>query len=75
MFVRRLLALIADHPHAAYLAIFLSARAESLACVGLRRLGTVLMLGSGALVATGVLSLPARGGRICPGSQNKNECA
>ena len=57
MFVQRILALVADHPHAAYLAIFLSAMAESLAFVGLLWPGTMLMLGAGALVATGVLSL------------------
>jgi membrane protein DedA with SNARE-associated domain/membrane-associated phospholipid phosphatase len=59
MFVQQILSLVADHPYAAYLAIFLSATAESLAFVGLLWPGTVLMLGAGALVATGALSLPA----------------
>jgi undecaprenyl-diphosphatase len=57
MFVERILALVADHPHAVYLAIFLSAAAESLAFVGLLWPGTMLMLVAGALAATGVLSL------------------
>ena len=45
------------HPVVAYLAVFLIALSESLALVGLLVPGTVIMIGIGAVVGSGVLSL------------------
>lgn len=53
-----ILAGVAQHPTAAYTVVLLVALAESLALVGLLVPGTVIMLGIGALVGSGTLSLP-----------------
>ena len=50
---------VALHPNIAYPTIFLIALSESLALVGLLIPGTALMLGIGALVGNGALSLQA----------------
>ena len=50
---------VAVHPNIAYPTIFLIALSESLALVGLLIPGTALMLGIGALVGNGALSLQA----------------
>jgi len=52
-----LLALIAGHSLLAYVAIFAASLCESLALVGLLVPGTVIMVGVGAIVATGSLKL------------------
>ncbi|RLB87938.1 MAG: hypothetical protein DRH10_08380, partial [Deltaproteobacteria bacterium] len=57
MFLSDVLNTIATHPQAAYFFIFLISLSESLAFVGLLIPGTVLMLGVGAVIATGSLSL------------------
>jgi len=57
MFLSDVLNAIATHPQAAYFFIFLISLSESLAFVGLLIPGTVLMLGVGAVIATGSLSL------------------
>ncbi|MBN1957851.1 MAG: phosphatase PAP2 family protein [Desulfuromonadales bacterium] len=49
---------VAHHPAVAYPAIFLIAFSESLALVGLLVPGTALMIGIGAFVGNGALSLP-----------------
>ncbi len=56
-FIHSLLSFVAQHPQWAYLIVFLAAFCESLALVGLLVPGTVLMVGTGAVVATGALSL------------------
>jgi undecaprenyl-diphosphatase len=52
-----LLQWVALHPVAAYFGIFLVSLSESLALVGLLIPGTVIMIGIGALVGSGALSL------------------
>lgn len=54
--VKALLAWVAAYPGWAYLVVFLSAAAESLAVIGMLVPGVVILLGAGALVATGSLA-------------------
>lgn len=56
-YLNTLLAFITHHPGLAYGAIFLISLSESLALVGLLVPGTLIMLGVGAVVATGSLGL------------------
>lgn len=54
-FLHSVLAWISVHPHWSYLIVFLVALSESLAVIGLIVPGVVMMLGAGALIATGTL--------------------
>ena len=56
-YVTTLLAFITHHPGLAYGAVFLVSLSESLALVGLLVPGTTIMIGVGAIVATGTLKL------------------
>ncbi|TVQ91606.1 MAG: phosphatase PAP2 family protein [Chromatiaceae bacterium] len=67
--VKALLAWVAAYPGWAYLVVFLSAAAESLAVIGMLVPGVVILLGAGALIATGSLAfwptcLAAIGGAV-----------
>jgi undecaprenyl-diphosphatase len=57
LYIKDLLAFIANHPTIAYGVVFLVSLSESLALVGLIVPGTVIMFGVGAIVATGSLGL------------------